>query len=133
MKKRKRLNIRLDHIEKKKTEIDKLHKSQVEQLETLSGLSAEEAKEELVETLKEEAKSDAMAFMQSTLEEAKLGAQQEAKKIILNTIQRIGVEQTIDNCVSVFNLENDDVKGRIIGREGRNIRALNQLLVLKSL
>ena len=115
---------RLEHIEKKKAEIDKLHKRQVEQLEVLSGLSATDAKKELIETLKEEAKSDAMAFMQSTLEEAKMGAQQEAKKIILNTIQRIGVEQTIDNCVSVFNLENDDVKGRIIGREGRNIRAI---------
>lgn len=115
---------RLEHIEKKKAEIDKLHKRQVEQLEVLSGLSATDAKKELIETLKEEAKSDAMAFMQTTLEEAKMGAQQEAKKIILNTIQRIGVEQTIDNCVSVFNLENDDVKGRIIGREGRNIRAI---------
>ena len=78
----------------------------------------------MVETLKEEAKSDAMSYIQSTLEEAKLTAQQEAKKIVLNTIQRIGVEQTIDNCISVFNLENDDVKGRIIGREGRNIRAI---------
>ena len=122
--KNKQLRNRLEHIEKKKTEIDKLHKRQVEQLEVLSGFSATEAKKELVETLKEEAKSDAMAFIQSTLEEAKMGAQQEAKKIILNTIQRIGVEQTIDNCVSVFNLENDDVKGRIIGREGRNIRAI---------
>ncbi len=122
--KNKQLNFRLEQIDKKNSEIEKLHKRQVEQLETLSGLSADEAKKELVETLKEEAKSDAMTFMQGALEEAKLGAQQEAKKIILNTIQRIGVEQTIDNCVSVFNLENDDVKGRIIGREGRNIRAL---------
>ena len=122
--KNKQLHNRLEHIEKKKSEIDKLHKRQVEQLETLSGMSATEAKKELIETLKEEAKSDAMAFVQSTLEEAKMGAQQEAKKIVLNTIQRIGVEQTIDNCVSVFNLENDDVKGRIIGREGRNIRAI---------
>ncbi len=65
-----------------------------------------------------------MAFMQNTIEEAKLTAQQEAKKVILNTIQRIGVEQTVENCVSVFNIESDDVKGRIIGREGRNIRAI---------
>lgn len=122
--KNKDLNKRLDLADKKKNEIDKIHKRQVEQLEALTGMSADEAKKELVETLKEEARSDAMGFMQSALEEAKLGAQQEAKKIILNTIQRIGVEQTIDNCVSVFNLENDDVKGRIIGREGRNIRAL---------
>jgi ribonuclease Y len=115
---------RLDYLEKKKNEVDKLHKNQVMQLETISGYSASDAKKELVETLKEEAKADAMSFIQNTLEEAKLTAQQDAKKIVLNTIQRIGVEQTIDNCVSVFNLENDDVKGRIIGREGRNIRAI---------
>ncbi|TDA85974.1 DUF3552 domain-containing protein, partial [Halomonas marinisediminis] len=84
----------------------------------------EEAKKELVSSLKEEAKTDAMSYIQDTLEEAKLTAQNDAKKIILSTIQRIGVEQTVENCVSVFNLESDDVKGRIIGREGRNIRAL---------
>ncbi len=120
----KQCNYRLEQIERKQTEVDKIHIRQVQQLETISGLSANDAKEELVETLKEEAKADAMVFIQSTLEDAKLTAQQDAKKIILNTIQRIGVEQTIDNCVSVFNLENDDVKGRIIGREGRNIRAI---------
>ncbi len=122
--KEKDYNYRLDYMDKKNTEIDKLHQSHVQQLEVISSLSVEDAKKELVISLKEEAKSDAMAYVQSTLEEAKLTAQQEAKKIILNTIQRIGVEQTIDNCVSVFNLENDDVKGRIIGREGRNIRAI---------
>ncbi len=122
--KEKDYNYRLDYMDKKNTEIDKLHQSHVQQLEVISGLSVEDAKKELVISLKEEAKSDAMAYVQSTLEEAKLTAQQEAKKIILNTIQRIGVEQTIDNCVSVFNLENDDIKGRIIGREGRNIRAI---------
>ena len=90
----------------------------------ISGLSADEAKEQLVESLKEEAKTDAMAFVQDRVEEAKLTAQQEAKKIIINTIQRIGTEEAVDNCVSVFNIESDDVKGRIIGREGRNIRAL---------
>ncbi len=115
---------RIDFLDKKKSETDKLHTRQVEQLEVISGLSAEDAKKELVESLKEEAKTDAMGFIQNTLEEAKLTAQQEAKKIVLNTIQRIGVEQTVENCVSVFNLESDDVKGRIIGREGRNIRAL---------
>lgn len=115
---------RIEFLDKKKTESEKLHKRQVEQLETIAGLSAEDAKKDLMESLREEAKSDAMAFIQDTLEEAKLTAQQEAKKIVLSTIQRIGVEQTIDNCVSVFNLESDDVKGRIIGREGRNIRAL---------
>ncbi len=115
---------RIEFLDKKKTDTEKLHKRQVEQLEVISGLSGEDAKKELVESLKEEAKTDAMAYIQETLEEAKLTAQQEAKKIVLSTIQRIGVEQTVENCVSVFNLESDDVKGRIIGREGRNIRAL---------
>ena len=122
--KEKDIDYRIKHLDKKQQEVDKLHKNQVLQLETISGLSANDAKKELVKSLKEEAKSDAMSFIQSSLEDAKLTAQQEAKKIILNTIQRIGVEQTVDNCVSVFNLENDDVKGRIIGREGRNIRAM---------
>ncbi|MCK0130906.1 ribonuclease Y [Flavobacteriaceae bacterium F08102] len=117
-------DFRLEFIDKKRKETEKMHKRQVEQLEVISGLSAEEAKKELVESLKEEAKTSAMAIIQETVEEAKLTAQQEAKKIILNTIQRIGVEQTVENCVSVFNLESDDVKGRIIGREGRNIRAI---------
>ena len=117
-------NYRLDFIDKKKSEIDRLHKSQVEQLEVISGLSADEAKEQLVASLKEEAKTDAMSYIQGKLEEAKLTAQQEAKKVIINTIQRIGTEEAVENCVSVFNIESDDVKGRIIGREGRNIRAL---------
>lgn len=113
-----------DVLEKKQVEIEKLHKSQVEQLQVISGLSAEEAKEQLVENLKAEAKTQAMAHIQETIEEAKLTAQQEAKKIIINTIQRVGTEEAVENCVSVFNIESDDVKGRIIGREGRNIRAL---------
>jgi len=117
-------NFRLEFLDKKKDELDKAHKSQIKQLEVISGLSADEAKEQLVESLKEEAKTDAMAFVQDRVEEAKLTAQQEAKKIIINTIQRIGTEEAIDNCVSVFNIESDDVKGRIIGREGRNIRAI---------
>ncbi len=117
-------NNRLEHIEKKQQEVDRLHKSQVEQLEVISGLSAEEAKNQLIESLKAEAKSSAMSHIQDTIEEAKLTAQQEAKKIIINTIQRVGTEEAVENCVSVFNIESDDVKGRIIGREGRNIRAL---------
>ena len=120
----KNYDFRLEFLEKKKDELDKAHKSQIKQLEVISGLSADEAKEQLVESLKEEAKTDAMAFVQDRVEEAKLTAQQEAKKIIINTIQRIGTEEAIDNCVSVFNIESDDVKGRIIGREGRNIRAI---------
>jgi len=115
---------KMKFIEKKESEIERLHKSQIEQLEVISSLSAEDAKAQLIESLKGEAKTDAMAYIQNTLEEAKMTAQQEAKKIIINTIQRIGTEEAIENCVSVFNLENDDVKGRIIGREGRNIRAI---------
>ncbi len=115
---------RIEYLDKKQQEIDRLHKSQVEQLEVISGLSAEEAKNQLVESLKAEAKTSAMSHIQDTIEEAKLTAQQEAKKIIINTIQRVGTEEAVENCVSVFNIESDDVKGRIIGREGRNIRAL---------
>jgi ribonuclease Y len=115
---------RVDLLDKKQIELEKLHKSQVQQLEVISGLSAEDAKEQLVESLKAEAKTKAMAHIQDTLEEAKLTAQQEAKKIIITTIQRVGTEEAVENCVSVFNIESDDVKGRIIGREGRNIRAL---------
>jgi ribonuclease Y len=115
---------RIDVLDKKQVEIDRLHKSQVEQLEVISGLSAEEAKNQLVESLKAEAKTSAMSHIQDTIEEAKLTAQQEAKKIIISTIQRVGTEEAVENCVSVFNIESDDVKGRIIGREGRNIRAL---------
>ncbi len=117
-------NDRLEYLEKKQSEVDKLHQSKVQQLEVISGLPAEEAKEQLVESLRDQAKTDAMAFIQNAMEEAKLTAEQDAKKIIVNTIQRIGTEEAIDNCVSVFNLESDDVKGRIIGREGRNIRAI---------
>ncbi|AOW11151.1 ribonuclease Y [Flavobacterium gilvum] len=117
-------NSKIENLEKKQQEVDRLHKSQLQQLEVISGLSAEEAKEQLVEGLKGEAKSKAMSHIQETIEEAKLTAQQEAKKIIINTIQRVGTEEAVENCVSVFNIESDDVKGRIIGREGRNIRAL---------
>ena len=113
-----------DYYNKKHSELEKLHSNQVQQLEVISGLSAEDAKSQLMESLKETAKNDAMAYLQTTMEEAKLTAQQEARKIVINTIQRIGTEEAVENCVSVFNLESDDVKGRIIGREGRNIRAI---------
>lgn len=108
----------------KEQELEDKIKIQIIKLEELSNLSAEDAKAEMMESLKEKAKADAMAFVQHSVEEAKLTAQQEAKKIVINTIQRIGTEEAVDNCVSIFNLESDDVKGRIIGREGRNIRAL---------
>ena len=116
--------LRLGLLDKRQEELDKLHKSQVQQLEVISGISAEDAKTQLVESLKSEAKNDVMSYVQDKMEEAKLTAEQDAKKIIINTIQRIGTEEAIDNCVSVFNIESDDMKGRIIGREGRNIRAL---------
>ncbi|SDR90096.1 ribonucrease Y [Polaribacter sp. KT25b] len=122
--KEKDFDFKLDFLEKKEEDLDKMHKRHVDMLEQISGLSAAEAKVELVASLKEVAKSEAMAFIQTSVEEAKLTAEQEARKIILGTIQRVGVEQAVENCVSVFNLESDDVKGRIIGREGRNIRAL---------
>jgi len=115
---------RIAFLDKKQTEVEKMHSDKVQQLEVISGLSAEVAKEQLVESLKEKAKTDAMAHIQTAMEEAKMTAEQEAKKVIISTIQRIGTEEAVENCVSVFNLESDDVKGRIIGREGRNIRAI---------
>ena len=122
--KEKDFDFKLDFLDKKESELEKNHKRQVDMLEQISGLSADEAKKELITSLKDEAKADAMAFVQTTIEESKLTAEQEARKVVLGTIQRVGVEQAVENCVSVFNLESDDVKGRIIGREGRNIRAI---------
>jgi ribonuclease Y len=118
------LEKRLEKVDAKKKELEVSHQIQVEKLETISGLSADEAKKELISSLEKKAESEAMAFAQQSLEEAKLTVEQEAKKIIISTIQRIGTEESIENCVSVFNLDSDDVKGRIIGREGRNIRAI---------
>ena len=111
-------------LEKKQSEVEKLHKKQVEQLEQISNLSADEAEKQLVDSLKDKAKTDALEIIQTIVEEAKLTAKQEAKKIVIQTIQRIATEEAIDNAVSVFNIDNDAVKGRIIGREGRNIRAI---------
>ena len=118
------LTQRMEKLDKKMETVDQTAKSNIEKLEQIANYSAEEAKNELVNSLKEQAKSAAMEYTQQTLEEAKLTVQQEAKKIIINTIQRIGTEEAVENCVSVFNIESDDIKGRIIGREGRNIRAL---------
>ena len=113
-----------DAVDKKQIDLDNKIKDQIEQLEIISKLSATDAKKKLVEALKDEAKTESLSIIQSTIEEAKLTANQEAKKIVIQTIQRIAAEQSIENSVSVFNIESDDVKGRIIGREGRNIRAL---------
>src|SRR5690625_4793615 len=115
---------RLEVLEIKENEIQNMHARQVQELELISGLSAEVAKEQLVESLKESAKADAKVNIQNEEEESKLTEQKEDRKIVINTIQRVGTEEAIENCVSVFNLESDDIKGRIIGREGRNIRAL---------
>ena len=114
----------LDQLNKKQTDIEKMHKQHIEQLEIISGLSAKEAKAQLVETLKSEAKNEAMVAIKDIVDEAKFTAQTEAKKIVIETIQRTSTEYAIENAVSVFPIENDEIKGRIIGREGRNIRAL---------
>ena len=122
--KRENLTNQLNIIERKKEELEKVHTRQVKALETISSMSAEDAKEQLVEALKAEAKTEAMSLIQDTVEEAKLTANNEAKKIVIQTIQRVATEHSIENSVSIFNIESDDIKGRIIGREGRNIRAL---------
>jgi ribonuclease Y len=124
---RENLNSQLEIVARKQSEFDKAIKEQVDKLQAIAGLSADEAKEQLMETLKEEAKSDAMVYIRETMEEAKFTAQREAKKVVIETIQRTAAEHAIENTVSVFPLENDDIKGRIIGREGRNIRALEAL------
>ena len=118
------LKLRLEKLDKKMEVLSEIQKQNIEKLEQIANYSADEAKKELVNSLKDKAKAAAMEYTQQKLEEAKLTVQQEAKKIIINTIQRIGTEEAIENCVSVFNIESDDIKGRIIGREGRNIRAL---------
>ncbi len=121
---RENLTNQLDVVDKKNIELDKLHKQQVENLEKIAGISAEAAKEQLVKSLKAEAKTEAMSHINEIVEEAKISANREAKRITIQTIQRIGSETAIENAVTVFHIENDDMKGRIIGREGRNIRAL---------
>ena len=118
------LKNQVEILEDRKEEMSKAHQRQVEQLEKISGLSVEQAKSQLVEALKAEAKTDAMSYIKDIMEEAKLTANKEAKKIIIQTIQRVATEHAVENAVTVFNIENDEVKGRIIGREGRNIRAL---------
>lgn len=120
--------LRIDNEKKllvvRQQELEKMQKQEQAKLEKLSGLSAEEARQRLVESLKDQAKLDAASFVNEIMEEAKLNANQQAKKIVIQTIQRVATETAIENSVSVFHIENDEVKGRIIGREGRNIRAL---------
>ena len=108
----------------KQQELDKMQKQEQAKLEELSGLSAEEAKQRLIESLKDQAKLDAASYVNEIMDDAKLNANQQAKKIVIQTIQRVATETAIENSVRVFHIDNDEVKGRIIGREGRNIRAL---------
>lgn len=121
---RENLDAQLEIVEKKNEELDRLHKQQVEQLEAISGMSAEEAREMLIESLKAEAKTEAMSYINDIMDEAKINASREAKRIVLNTVQRVATETAIENAVTIFHIDSDEIKGRIIGREGRNIRAL---------
>lgn len=119
-----KLTSHLEVVKKKKEELDRFNEQKVSVLEKISHLTADDAREQLMETLKDEAESKASSFIKDIVDEAKLTATKQAKKIVIETIQRTATEHAIENCVSVFNLESDDVKGKIIGREGRNIRAL---------
>lgn len=114
----------LEIVNKKKAELDKFNEQKVQILEKVSNLSADDAREQLLETLKAEAETKASSLVKDILEEAKLTATKDAKKLVLDTVQRTATEHAIENCVSIFNIESDDIKGKIIGREGRNIRAL---------
>jgi ribonuclease Y len=121
---RENLDKQLEIVDRKQKELEKQHQKIVTTLEEISGMSADEARNQLMEELKEVARSKSMQHIQEIIDEAKLKANQEAKKIVIQSIQRVATEHAIENSVSVFNIDNDDVKGRIIGREGRNIRAL---------
>ena len=118
------LNQQLEIVTKKQADLDRSYKQQLEQLESISGMSADEAKSQLIETLKDEAQSDAQTYIKDIMEEARISANKEARKIVVQSIQRTATEVAIENSVSVFPIENDEIKGRVIGREGRNIRAL---------
>ncbi len=115
---------RTEDVDRRQSEADKMLAEQVSQLEKIAGLSADQAREQLIDTLKAEAETRASSYVKNIVEEAKLTATKEAKKVVIETIQRTATEHAIENCVSVFNIESDDVKGKVIGREGRNIRAL---------
>lgn len=122
--KKEQLTNQIQINERKAEDLERSHKQQIEQLQAISGLSAQEAKDQLVETLKAEAKTEAMSLINEIIDEAKMTANKEAKKLVVQTIQRTATEHVVENSVSVFHIESDEVKGRIIGREGRNIRAL---------
>ncbi|MCT4561231.1 MAG: ribonuclease Y [Crocinitomicaceae bacterium] len=123
-KKQSELDTKIQTVDLKHQELEKIQQKRVLELSKLSGLSQDEAKNMMMDALKDEARTSAMSHIKEIMEEANMNANREARKIVIQTIQRVATEQTIENAVSVFNIENDDVKGRIIGREGRNIRAL---------
>lgn len=118
------LALQLENVKKRKEELDRFNQQKIQVLENISKLTADEAREQLVASLKDEAQTKAASYIKDIMEQAKLSATKEAKKIVVETIQRTATEHAIENCVSVFNLESDDIKGKIIGREGRNIRTL---------
>ncbi|MEO7990736.1 MAG: ribonuclease Y [Chryseolinea sp.] len=118
------LAAQLESVKKRKEDLDKFNQQKIQVLESISKLTADEAREQLVATLKDEAQTHASSYVKDIMEQAKLSATKEAKKIVIETIQRTATEHAIENCVSIFNIESDDIKGKIIGREGRNIRAL---------
>jgi ribonuclease Y len=118
------LAAQLEHVKKRKEDLDKFNQQKIQILENISKLTADEAREQLVASLKDEAQTRAASYIKDIMEQAKLSATKEAKKVVIETIQRTATEHAIENCVSVFNIESDDIKGKIIGREGRNIRAL---------
>jgi len=121
---RNNLKAQIEVLDRKEDDLAKGHKQQVEQLEAISGLSATDAKEQLIDSLREESKTEAMSYINEIMDEARLTANKEAKKVIVTSIQRVASETAIENAVTVFHIESDEIKGRIIGREGRNIRAL---------
>jgi ribonucrease Y len=118
------LAAQLEHVKKRKEELEKFNQQKIQVLENISKLTADEAREQLVASLKDEAQTRASSYIKDIMEQAKLSATKEAKKIVVETIQRTATEHAIENCVSIFNIESDDIKGKVIGREGRNIRAL---------
>lgn len=118
------LNRQIELVNIKRTELEKHQEEHIRRLEKIANLSAEDAKTQLIESLKEEAQSKAVSLQQEIIEDAKQKAAKEARKIVIQTIQRTAAEQAIENTISVFNLESDEIKGQIIGREGRNIRAI---------
>ncbi len=123
---RENLDMQIELVEKKTQELEKEKLKQIEQLETISGMSAEQAKDQLINSLKDEAETDASAFINEIMEEAKMTANMEAKKVVIKTIQRVATETAIENAVTIFHIDSDEMKGRIIGREGRNIRAMEE-------